>query len=150
MIKKLRRFIIDYFLGRIIRYYYNNHYCHGAPNRLHIGKSVSAMNTIFNVSSGHIYVGDNTIFGHNVMVLTGRHRFLQGKREKLITNKPDAPSFRYDIIIGTGCWIASGVIIVGRVNIGDNVIIAAGSVVTKSIPSGVFAAGVPAKVIKKL
>ena len=146
----MRIFLIDYLLDRIVRYFYRNYYCHGDPNRLHIGKSVSAMNTIFNVSSGHIYIGDNTIFGHNVMILTGRHRFSQGKREKLITNKPDAPSFGYDIKIGKGCWIASGVIIIGRVNIGDNVIIGAGSIVTKNIPSGVFVAGVPAKKIKKL
>jgi len=84
------------------------------------------------------------------MILTGKHRFLKGKREKLITGKPDADHHGHDITIGEGCWIASGVIITGQVNIGDNSIIGAGSIVTKNVPSGVFAAGVPAKVIKKL
>lgn len=82
------------------------------------------------------------------MVLTGRHDFIDGQRKKLVTGGPEAPSNGYDIIIGKGCWIASGAIITGNVTIGDNVIIAAGSVVTKDVPSGKFAAGVPAKVIK--
>lgn len=150
MIKKIRRFLIDYYLGRLIKYLNRTYYCHGNPKKLHLGKSVSAVNTIFNVSSGNIYVGNNTIFGHNVMVLTGVHRFLNGKREKLITGKPDAPSEGYDIVIGEGCWIASGVSIIGKVNIGENSIIGAGSVVTKDIPSGVFAAGTPCKVIKNI
>ena len=148
MIKKFRRFLIDYYLGRLVKYLNRTYYCHGNPQKLHLGESVSAVNTLFNVSSGHIWVGDNTIFGHNVMILTGIHRLLNGRREKLVTGKPDAPPEGYDIKIGQGCWIASGVTIIGQVNIGDNSIIGAGSVVTKSIPSGVFAAGVPCKVIK--
>ena len=141
---------------RFVKYFYNIfqkysmkwYYCHGDPGKLHIGKSVSTMNTIFNVASGHIYVGDNTIFGHNCMVLTGRHDFHKGKRKKLTTDEKETPVEGYDIHIGEGCWIASGAIIINSVNIGNNVIIGAGSVVTKNIPDGCFAAGVPAKIIK--
>ena len=126
----------------------NNHYCHGCSNKLIIGNGVSTINTLFNTASGKIVIGNNTIFGHNVMVLTGRHDFTNGRRKKLVTGEPEAPSSGFDISIGEGCWVASGVIIVGGVTIGNNVIIAAGSVVTKDIPSGKFVAGIPAKIIK--
>ena len=128
----------------------NTSYCHGDSDRLHLGKRVSTVNTIFNVASGDIYVGDDTIFGHNCMVLTGRHEFLGGRRRRLVTGEPDTPTTGSDIRIGSGCWIASGAIITGGVTIGDNTIIGAGAVVAMDVPSGVFAAGVPAKVIKRL
>lgn len=150
MIKKIRRKIVDSFFDRLMNYLNRTYYCHGSSKKLHLGENISTLNAIFNVSSGHIYIGDNTIFGHNVMILTGRHRWLNGKREKLITGKPDAPPEGYDIIIGSGCWIASGVTILGGVKIGKNTIIGAGSLVLKEIPSGVFAAGNPCKVIKSL
>jgi maltose O-acetyltransferase len=60
------------------------------------------------------------------------------------------PSEGNDIIIGIGCWIAAGVIISGGVTIGNNVIIGANSFVNKNIPCNTFAAGNPARVIKKL
>lgn len=126
----------------------NIHYCHGNRKRLHLGKNVSTVNTVFNVSSGHIYIGDNTIFGHNCMVLTGIHEFEGGMRKKLYSGAKDTPQNGLDISIGNGCWIASGAIISGGVTIGDNAIIGAGSVVVRNIPSGVFAAGTPAKPIK--
>ena len=47
-------------------------------------------------------------------------------------------------------WITSNVTILPGVTIGDNTVIGAGSVVTKNIPSGVFAAGNPCKVIRKI
>lgn len=125
-------------------------YCHGDSARLHLGRRVSLVNTIFNVASGDIYVGDDTVFGHNCMVLTGRHEFLGGRRRKLATGEPDTPTTGSDIHIGSGCWVASGAIITGGVTIGDNTIIGAGAVVAANIPGGVFAAGVPARVIRPL
>lgn len=52
------------------------------------------------------------------------------------------------ITIGDSAWIGVGVIVLGGVNIGRGAVIGAGSVVTKNIPDGAVAAGVPAKVIK--
>lgn len=126
------------------------HYCHGDPARLTLGKSVSTVNTVFNVASGRITIGDHTIFGHNCMVLTGRHDFLDGRRKSLVTPGPETPAEGHDIVIGSGCWIASGVIITGGVTIGDNTIIGAGAVVTRDVPAGVFAAGVPATIKRGL
>jgi len=124
------------------------HYVHEDESRLHLGRGTSTMNTLFNTSSGHIYVGDYTIFGHNCLVLTGRHEFVAGRRKKLVSGGPEAPPEGYDIRIGSGCWIASGAIICGGVTIGDNAIVAAGAVVTRDIPAGMFAAGVPARALR--
>jgi acetyltransferase-like isoleucine patch superfamily enzyme len=125
-------------------------YCHGPLSRLHLGEKVSAMNTVFNVASGDIFVGDGTIFGHNCMVITGRHDYIGNRRQHLVTGGRDAPRTGFDIQIGSGCWIATGAIISGGVSIGDNTIVGAGAVVTKSLPADVFAAGVPARVIRAL
>jgi acetyltransferase-like isoleucine patch superfamily enzyme len=125
-------------------------YCHGDARRLHVGKRVSTVNTVFNVASGEIFIGDDTIFGHNCMVLTGRHEFSGGRRRRLVTGEPDTPTTGSDIHIGSGCWIASGAIVTGGVTIGDNTIIGAGAVVAMDVPGGVFAAGVPARVIRRL
>jgi acetyltransferase-like isoleucine patch superfamily enzyme len=123
---------------------------YGERSRLKTGKNVSLVNTLFNLSSGNIYIGDNTIFGHGCMVITGVHQFKDGRRKKLVTGGDEAPLSGYDIKIGSGCWIASGSIIIGRVKIGHNVIVAAGAVVTRDIPDGVMVGGVPARIIKKV
>lgn len=130
-------------------------YVHGDAARLHLGKGVSTTNTTFNTNSGEIHVGDDTVFTHDILVLTGTHRFHEGVRANLWSalnpNKPrveETPTAGNDIRIGMGCFIGSGAIILGGVEIGDNVIIGAGAVVTKSLPSNCFATGVPAQVMR--
>ena len=54
------------------------------------------------------------------------------------------------IKIGNNVWIGGNVIVLPGVNIGDNVVIGAGSVVNKDIPSNSMAVGIPCKVIKKI
>ena len=123
-------------------------YVHGCKSRLSLGTNCSTMNTIFNVISGDISIGVDTLFGHNCMVLTGTHEFYDGRRASLSDAIiEETPVSGRDINIGDGCFIGSGVIIQGKVNIGNNVIIAAGAVVTRDIPDHCFAAGVPAKII---
>jgi acetyltransferase-like isoleucine patch superfamily enzyme len=118
----------------------------GLRERLHVGTDVSLLNTLFNTVSGHIQIGDNTIFGQNCMVLTGRH--YDGDKEAVLTRA--APMEGYDVIIGKNCWIASGALIYGRASIGDGTIIGAGSVVTGEVPPGVLVAGNPAKIIHQV
>lgn len=151
-LRPLMRPIVRFFLY----YFYDTSYSMGSGGKLIVGKKVATANTIFNLSSGSIYIGDYTIFGQNVMILTGRHNFVNGHRAGLevVKNGPEwgggeieVPSEGYDISIGSGTWIASGALITGGVTIGDNVIIAAGSVVTKDLPDFAVAAGVPAKII---
>jgi len=117
---------------------------HGDVSRLVYGDRVRFSGVLFNTRSGYITIGDNVVFGHGVMVLTGEHY------------KTDADVFKTvfdgnDIVIGSNCWIASGVIIIGGVTLGDNIIVGAGSVVTKSFEDGnVFIAGNPAIIKYKL
>jgi acetyltransferase-like isoleucine patch superfamily enzyme len=155
MQRRLRPFmrpLIRFFLY----YFYDTSYTMGDGGRLVKGKKVAAANTLFNLSSGSIYIGDYTIFGQNVMVLTGRHNFVDGQRAGLSQviegpswggGEQEVPSSGYDIHIGSGTWIASGAIITGGVVIGDNVIVAANAVVTKDVPNYAVVAGVPAKII---
>jgi acetyltransferase-like isoleucine patch superfamily enzyme len=58
---------------------------------------------------------------------------------------PDAP-----VIIGSGVWLGVNVTVMKGVTIGENTLVAAGSVVTKSLPANVVAGGVPAKILKQL
>jgi acetyltransferase-like isoleucine patch superfamily enzyme len=127
------------------------YYLHGSNskiNKLKLGSGVSTADAIFNISSGNITIGDNTLLGHGVMILTGFHRFHNGKLAKLQPNSPkEVPDEGYDITIGNGCFLGSGVIVLSGLTIGDNTIIGAGAVVDKDIPSNVFAAGIPARII---
>lgn len=138
-------------------FFYNTHYIDGSHQRVQIGTRCGLANTLFSVASGDISVGDHTIFGYNVMLLTGRHRFLNGKRASLsVDNKEmsgwgggghEVPESGFDITIGNGCWIASGAIVQGGVTIGDNTIVMASAVVTKDVPEYSIVAGIPAEVI---
>src|SRR5690348_3610425 len=121
----------------------------GSRRRLHIGERCSTLNTVFNVVSGDIWVGDDTVFSHDCHVLTGIHQFHNGQRASLDPDSPipEVPSEGRSVHIGRGCFFGACAVVIGPVTIGDNVIIGAGSVVTKDVPSGSFVAGVPARVI---
>ena len=151
-IRPMMRSLIRFFLF----FYYETSYVMGSGGKVVLGKKVAVANTLFNVSSGSIFISDYVIFGQNVMVLTGRHNFNKGQRAglDLVKNseawgggESEVPSQGYDIYIGQGSWIASGSIITGGVKIGEHVIVAAGAVVTKDLPDHAIAAGIPAKII---
>lgn len=88
-----------------------------------------------------IEIGEWTIFWYENMILTQGYKNL----DTLLENHENK-----NVKIGKRCWITSRCIILGGVTIGDSVILGAGSVVTKDIPSNCFAAGNLAKVIKFL
>jgi maltose O-acetyltransferase len=118
-------------------YLCKNFHC-SAPSFLTVGKRVSLSDT-FIVAYAPIIIGDNSGFSFHNTVITSTHDYTDFST---IIAKP--------VIIGSNVWITSNVTILPGVTIGDNTIIGAGSVVTKDIPSGVFAAGNPCKVIKKI
>lgn len=110
-------------------------------HHVHFGKYVYANYNLTLVDDTHIYVGDNTMFGPNVVLATAGHPITpELRRRGLQYNMP--------IHIGRNCWLGAGVIVLPGVTIGDNVVIGAGSIVTKDIPSNVVAVGNPCKVLR--
>jgi acetyltransferase-like isoleucine patch superfamily enzyme len=120
----------------------------GECDRLHLAPTSAMVNTLFNLSSGHVTVGDHTFTGHNVSIITGTHDY----HARLADRLTDIPESGRDITIGQGVWIGSNAIILGPCTIGDHAVIAAGAVVTadSQIPAGAIVAGIPAKVIKQI
>ena len=110
---------------------------------VHFGKNVYANFNLTLVDDTHIYVGDYTMFGPNVVIATAGHPIYQELREK-------AYQFNMPVYIGRNCWLGAGVIVLPGVKIGDNSVIGAGSVVTKDIPSNVVAVGNPCKVLREI
>ena len=110
---------------------------------VHFGKYVYANFNLTMVDDTHIYVGDYTMFGPNVTVASAGHPILPELREKLY-------QYNMPVHIGRNCWIGAGVIIVPGITIGDNVVIGAGSVVTKDIPDNVVAVGNPFRVLREI
>ena len=110
---------------------------------VHFGKNVYANFGLTMVDDTHIYVGDYTMFGPNVIVATAGHPILPALREK---------SYQYNmpVHIGRNCWIGGGAIILPGITIGDNVVVGAGSVVTKDLPSNVVAVGNPCRILREV
>ncbi|MFR8002626.1 MAG: sugar O-acetyltransferase [Hydrogeniiclostridium sp.] len=110
---------------------------------VHFGKNIYANFNLTMVDDTHIYVGDYTMFGPNVTVATAGHPILPELREK-------AYQYNMPVHIGRNCWIGSGAIILPGITIGDNVVVGAGSVVTKDLPSNVVAVGNPCRVLRHI
>ncbi len=114
-----------------------------AGKHVHFGKGVYANFNLTLVDDTHIYVGDYTMFGPNVVLATAGHPILPELR-------PLAYQYNMPIHIGKNCWLGAGVIVLPGVTIGDNTVIGAGSVVTKDIPANVVAVGNPCKVLREI
>jgi maltose O-acetyltransferase len=90
-----------------------------------------------------VVVGNRTLFGPNVQVYTATHPMSH-------TERAAGVEYGKTIRIGEDVWIGGNVVICPGVTIGDRSVIGAGSVVTRDIPSDVFAAGNPCRVIKQV
>ena len=110
---------------------------------VHFGKCVYANFNFTAVDDTHIYVGDYTMFGPNVILATAGHPIFPKLRTQ-------AYQYNMPVHIGKNCWLGAGVIVLPGVTIGDNTVIGAGSVVTKDIPSNVVAVGNPCRVLREI
>lgn len=106
---------------------------------IHLGRNVFINSGCRFQDQGGIYIGDNVLIGHNVVLATLNHNENPKKRGNLI---PSA------IRIGNDVWIGSNVTITPGVSIGDGAIIGAGAVVTKDVSENTVVAGVPARYIR--
>jgi maltose O-acetyltransferase len=89
-----------------------------------------------------VHIGSFTLLGPAVQIYTPMHPFNAELRRRQEFGKP--------VEIGSDVWIGGGAIILPGVRIGSRAVIGAGSVVTREIPEGVFAAGNPCRVIREL
>ena len=110
---------------------------------VHFGKNIYANFNLTMVDDGHIYVGDYTMFAPGVIVATAGHPILPELRETVY-------QYNMPVHIGKNCWIGAGAIILPGVTICDQVVVGAGSVVTKDLPSNVVAVGNPCRVIREI
>ena len=111
-------------------------YCSAA--NIEVGEH-TGLGNLYIRAIGKVTIGRNCSFSYNNMILTGTHDFSDFNT---VIAKP--------VTIGDNVWVTSNVTILPGVTIGSNTVIGAGSVVTRDIPSGVFAAGNPCKVIKQI
>lgn len=111
------------------------------------GKNISVGKNVFINAGccfqdqGGIAIGDGALIGHQVVLATLNHDLNPERRGSMHA----AP-----IAIGKNVWIGAHATVLAGVTIGDNAVIAAGAVVNRDIPADTVAAGVPAKVIRKL
>lgn len=104
---------------------------------------------VFNTRSGSIRVGAGTVFGDDVMLLTGKHlNAAEAARQGAALHS--VPESGREITIGRNCYVGSRAIVVGPVSVGDHAVIGAGAVVTRDVPAYAFVAGVPARMIRSL
>ncbi|MBQ8254175.1 MAG: sugar O-acetyltransferase [Clostridia bacterium] len=112
-------------------------------HNVHFGKHVYANFNLTLVDDTHIYVGDNTMLGPNVVLATAGHPIEPSLREK-------AYQYNIPVRIGNNCWLGAGVIVLPGITIGDNTVVGAGSVVTKDLPPNVIAVGNPCRVLRPI
>ena len=112
-------------------------------HHVHLGRNIYANAGLKLVDDTHIYIGDYTMLGPNVVIATAAHPIDAGLRRKGL-------QYNKSVRIGRNCWLGAGVIVMPGVTIGDNVVIGAGSIVTKDIPSNVVAVGNPCRVLREV
>ena len=110
---------------------------------VHFGNGVYANFNLTLVDDGEIFVGNNVMFGPNVIIATAGHPIHPELRRK-------QAQYNLPVHIGNNVWIGAGAIVLPGVKIGDNTVIGAGSVVTKDIPSNVVAVGNPCRVLREI
>ncbi len=124
-------------------------YIFGCSN-INIGKRVTIRpnSMIFanpNTEDGNITIEDGVLLGSGVHIYVINHEY----RNDGIPIIDQGHEISKRVVLRKGCWLGANVIILPGVEVGENSVIGAGSVVTKSIPRGVLAAGNPAKIIRK-
>ena len=89
-----------------------------------------------------VRIGSFTLFGPAVQIYTPVHPFNAEQRRREESGEP--------VEIGSDVWVGGGAIILPGVRIGSRAVIGAGSVVTRDVPAGVFAAGNPCRVVREI
>ena len=109
--------------------------------RVSIGNNVQINGYTFVYGRGGVEIGDGVMIGANCVISSVSHPVAIAERSTMTEAK---------VKIGARVWLGASVVVLPGVEIGENSVVAAGSVVTKSLPPNVVAAGVPAEVKRQL
>ncbi|HIX65915.1 MAG TPA: sugar O-acetyltransferase [Candidatus Anaerotruncus excrementipullorum] len=116
-----------------------------------IGENFFANFNLMVMDDARIYIGDHVCFGPNVSLMATNHPLLAQERMGLDEQgRTTMAEYAQEIHIGNGVWLACNVVVLGGVHIGDGAVIGAGSVVTKDIPAGYLAMGVPCRPVRPI
>ena len=108
-----------------------------------IGENFYSNHNLIILDANKVEFGDNVFIGPNCGFYTAGHPIDVEQRNKGL-------EYAKSIKIGNNVWFGGNVCVLPGVTIGDNVVIGAGSIVTKNIPSNVVAVGNPCRVIKEI
>lgn len=125
------------------------------------GRTASSSTPLLRVDDGavigwhcRISVGTKIHIGERTYLASGCHLIGHAghpiEPKDRYNRKPDTDEQCGDIILGKNVWLGTGVTVMPGVTIGENTVIGAKSVVTRSLPANVLAAGVPAKVVRSI
>jgi acetyltransferase-like isoleucine patch superfamily enzyme len=109
---------------------------------IRVGRNVFVNQNCTFYDLGGLDIADDVMIGPNVSLITTGHPVEPSQRRAFVIAKP--------IVIERNVWIAAGATIVGGVTIGENSVVAAGSVVTKDVPANTLVGGNPARVIRSI
>jgi acetyltransferase-like isoleucine patch superfamily enzyme len=111
-------------------------------NEIRIGRNVFINQNCTFYDLGGLDIADDVMIGPNVSIITASHPLDPSQRRAATIGKP--------IAIERNVWIAAGATIVGGVRVGENSVVAAGSVVTRDVPPDTFVGGNPARIIRSI
>jgi len=111
-------------------------------DEIRVGRNVFVNQNCTFYDLGGLDIADDVMIGPNVSIITAGHPLEPSQRRAATIGKP--------IVIEKNVWIAAGSIIIGGVTVGENSVVAAGLVVTKTVPANTLVAGNPARVIRSI
>ena len=117
-------------------------YCDYGKN-IEVGKNFFANYNCMIIDVAKVTIGENCMMAPNVAIYTAGHPIHPAARNS-------AYEYGIEVTIGDNVWLGGNTVVVPGVHIGSNVVIGAGSVVTKDIPDWSVAVGNPCRVVKKI
>ncbi len=117
---------------------------------IYLGKDVSIGDeALLMCTRARIQIGDHTMLGPRVTLITGSHRTdIKGRYMKDIKNDEKRPEDDMDIVFNGDNWVGANATVLRGVTIGEGAVIAAGAIVTKDVPPYAIVGGVPAKILR--